>query len=143
MNKKQLIVAWRQVLKFLISPDYYLGFLPTLVVFYVSKLFSTPKDNIEFYKRTLHIQAIICPLTYALFLMILWYYFNVHLAILYIILVVYGLSVAKVHYTKDQYVYLVTDNKIEEAGRLSKRLKKIKLISFYCFIFILALLFPK
>jgi hypothetical protein len=135
MKAQELMVAWQQVIKILISFDYCLGFLPTMAVYFITKLLSAPKNDVEFYRRVLYIQVVICPLMFALFLAILWFYFNLHLAILYIILVLYSILVVRIHYTKDSYVYLVTHNDVKEAEKLSKKLKKIKLISFYCATF--------
>lgn len=143
MNKKQFTVAWWQILKVVVSLDYYLGFFPMMAIFYITRIISKPKSNIGFYRRLLYIQAIVCPITLALLLAILRYHFNLHFVILVLVISMYNLSVLYLHYTEDQYVSIVHLDDPDRRGRFSKRLKVIKLISFYCFFVIFALLIPE
>lgn len=129
------------IMKNLISFDYILGFFPCVAVYLMTSLFSRPKDDAEFCRRSLLIQAIVCPLTFALLVAILNLYFINNL-ITTLITVAYTYLVIFIHYTEDEFIEIANyGNKYGIKGH-SKKLKIIKLISFWISYLIFYLILP-
>jgi len=121
------------------SIDYIIGFLPCLGIYSLTKLFSTPKDDVDFHKRMLYIQAIILPLPIALLLGFVAVWFRIFIIPL-LFCCIYIYSINYLHFTKDQYVTLVTGGNTQKEQKLSNRLKWIKFIAFLCYLSFFAIL---
>ena len=127
----------------ILSIDYIIGFLPTLLVYYISRFIVKPRSDTENLSRMLHTQAIVCPIVFAVFLMVLWHYVNLNLIIIYVVMVIYAFLFGEVHYKNDQFVSIVNLDEPIRTEKLSKRLRIIKVLTFYITVFILATLFPR
>jgi membrane-associated HD superfamily phosphohydrolase len=123
------------------SFDYIIGFIPHYIVFKIINTISKPKNETEWYKRSLFLQAIICPVAYVVFLLSLWLWLHYSLVILFIIMVIYNQSIIKYHYTDDQYVLIASNDDMDKSHKLSSILKNIKLATFYAATFIFSYLF--
>ena len=146
MGRKLLRRPFKFVSNIFVFLDTWLSFVPWVIINYSLSLVAKTKCDIDFIKRTYTLLAISSALVMATILSILGRVFNVHSLILYASMVLYSvfvLNVSWVAYRVDPTIEiscLGNDNVIE---KFTDRLVRIKLWSFYIFLFILAIIFPR
>lgn len=143
MKGKVKNIFW-PALKGVLSIEYILGFIPTLLVHYFLNLFKRPESDKQFNKRMLYIQAFVFPVITGTLIAFLAYYFQSFTLRISAIVIsgLYIFNITQAQYENDGYVKIVAGGDEKRRIILKRRLIVIKCIMFFFTLLVVGISIP-